>query len=195
LNRLRSLFFFTQTIRAGTKQQQAEKTLLSMPNVLSRFPRRESEMMIKKTLVAFAAGVALFAAAAAHAQMGSHLSGEAVGMHKHQQHRMDKLKQSLKLSTDQDQAWAAFQGSMQQPAMQRPDNQAIAKMSTPERLEAMSKMKAQHDAQMEKRQQATLAFYGTLSAEQKKVFDQETSSFMNRHEKGGKHMVKSNHQH
>lgn len=152
-------------------------------------------MMIKKTLVAFAAGVALFAAAAAHAQMGSHLSGEAVGMHKHQQHRMDKLKQSLKLSTDQDQAWAAFQGSMQQPAMQRPDNQAIAKMSTPERLEAMSKMKAQHDAQMEKRQQATLAFYGTLSAEQKKIFDQETSSLMNHHAKGGKHMGKSNHQH
>jgi hypothetical protein len=168
-------------------------------------------MMIKKSLVTLAIGAVLLTAGAVQAQMGSHMSGEGSGMQKHgqshghqheaerghkqQQHRMDKLKQSLKLSAEQDQAWAAFQGSMQSPAMQRPDHQAIAKMSTPDRLEAMSKMKAQHDAQMEKRQQATLAFYGTLSAEQKKIFDQETSSLMSHHAKGGKHMGKSNHQH
>ena len=61
-------------------------------------------------------------------------------------------------------------------------------MTTPERLDFMSKMKAQRDEQMQKRQDATLAPYASLSPEQKKTFDQETLAFMKHHEQGGRHM-------
>ena len=167
--------------------------------------------MIKKSLLALTMGAALFAAGVAQAQMGSHTPGEGHTMHmqgqehgqkhggermnKRHQHRMDKLKQSLKLNTDQNQAWVAFETSMQSHGMQRPDHQAIAKMSTPERLDFISKMKTEHDAQMQKRMDATRTFYAVLSPEQQKTFDQETLQFMKKHERGGKHEGKSEHRH
>ncbi|MEY5028521.1 MAG: hypothetical protein RLZ63_836 [Pseudomonadota bacterium] len=167
--------------------------------------------MIKKSLLGLTMGVALLATGAAQAQMGSpksgeghatHMQGHTHGhksdgdrMHKRGLHRMDKLKQSLKLSTDQNQAWAAFEASLKSPGMQRPDPQTIAKMTTPERLDFMSKMKAQRDEQMQKLQDATLALYASLSPEQKKTFDQETLAFMKHHEHGGRHMGKGGQRH
>jgi Spy/CpxP family protein refolding chaperone len=47
----------------------------------------------------------------------------------------------------------------------------MAKLSTPERIDRMNTLKAQHDAEMAKRQQATKAFYAGLTPEQQKVFD------------------------
>jgi hypothetical protein len=44
-------------------------------------------------------------------------------------------------------------------------------MTTPERLDRMQAMKAQRDAHMQQRAEATKAFYATLNAEQKLVFD------------------------
>ena len=151
--------------------------------------------MIKKSLLALAMGAAVFAGAA-QAQMPANMPGEAHPMHmqgqdhakargdhfakRHQQH-MEKLKQSLKLSADQTGAWTAFESAMQPPAFERPDHNAVAKMTTPERLDFMSKMKAQHDAQMQKRLDATRTFYAALTPEQKKTFDQETGKFMQGH--------------
>ncbi|MEY3991439.1 MAG: hypothetical protein RIS04_202 [Pseudomonadota bacterium] len=168
-------------------------------------------MMIKKSLLTVTMGLALLATSAAHAQMGSPMSGEGHAMHmqghkhghknesdrmhKRDQHRMDKLKQSLKLSTDQNQAWTSFEASLKSQGMQRPDPQTIAKMTTPERLDFMSKMKTQRDVQMQKRQDATLALYSSLSPEQKKTFDQETLAFMKHHEHGGRHMGKGGQHH
>jgi hypothetical protein len=42
----------------------------------------------------------------------------------------------------------------------------------------MQAMKAQRDAHMQQRAEATKAFYATLNADQKQVFDQETARMM-----------------
>jgi hypothetical protein len=159
-------------------------------------------MMFKKSLLTMTMGLALLATGAAHAQMGSSMSSEGHGMHmqeqannhknsgermhKRQQHRMEKLKQSLKLGADQAASWTAFESAMQMPAMAHPDHKAMANMATPERLDAMNKMKTERDAQMQKRQDATRTFYASLNPEQKKIFDSETARAMHQHDRHGK---------
>ncbi len=148
--------------------------------------------MIKKSLLALTMGAAVFAGAV-QAQTPGPMMGEGHQKHaqgqdrahkpgerdaQRHQHRMDKLKQSLKLSQDQGQAWAAFEGAMQPGTMTRPDHEAMSKMTTPERLEVMTQMKTQHSAQMQKRLDATRAFYAALTPEQQKTFDQETAQMM-----------------
>ena len=154
-------------------------------------------MMINKSLLALSMGAALFAGAA-FAQSPAPMSGEGHQMHaqghehgqkghadrfaKRNQHRMEKLKQSLKLSKEQGPAWTAFEGAMHPSDMARPDHDAVRKMTTPERLDFMASMKAQHDAQMQKRLDATRTFYAVLNPEQKKTFDEETGKFMANHD-------------
>ena len=53
-----------------------------------------------------------------------------------------------------------------------------AKLTTPERIDKMQAHKAERDADMSQRAEATKAFYAQLSAEQKKVFDTETARHM-----------------
>ena len=95
--------------------------------------------MIKKSLLGLTMGVALLSMGTAQAQMGSPMSVDGPAMHTQEQarhhkndgnrmhkrglHRMEKLKQSLKLSSDQNQAWATFEASLKSPGMQsRPSN-------------------------------------------------------------------------
>mgnify|MGYP000387936472 CR=1 FL=1 len=58
------------------------------------------------------------------------------------------------------------------------DRAAMAKLSTPERIDQMQALHAQRDAEMKKRGDATKTFYAGLNAEQKKTFDAETARFM-----------------
>jgi hypothetical protein len=102
-----------------------------------------------------------------------------------------KLKGKLKLEASQDAAWVAFEQSMQMasPVQGHPDRAAMAKMTTPERLDQMEAHKAQRDAQMKKHADATKTFYAALNSNQKKVFDTETAramSSMGGKMKGGK---------
>lgn len=97
---------------------------------------------------------------------------------RHMQH-LDKLKAKLNLQTAQEPAWNAFTHSIQPPTrMARPERASMEKMTTPERLDMMQAMKAQRDAHMQQRAEATKTFYGSLSTEQKQVFDQETARMM-----------------
>jgi hypothetical protein len=97
---------------------------------------------------------------------------------RHTQH-LAELKSKLDLQTAQEPAWNTFTQSMQHPArMARPERASLEKMTTPERLDMMQAMKAQRDAHMQQRADATKAFYATLSADQKQVFDQETARMM-----------------
>lgn len=101
--------------------------------------------------------------------------------HKGERHtqRLAELKSKLNLQAAQEPAWNTFTQSMQHPArMARPERASLEKMTTPERLDMMQAMKAQRDAHMQQRADATKAFYTTLSAEQKQVFDQETARMM-----------------
>ncbi len=91
-----------------------------------------------------------------------------------------QLKAKLNLNGAQEDAWAQYVGAMQPPAdagqhMGRDNRQKMREewktLTTPQRIERMNTMKAQRDAHMGQRQQATLAFYRILSAEQQLVFD------------------------
>jgi periplasmic protein CpxP/Spy len=97
---------------------------------------------------------------------------------RHAQH-LTELKSKLNLQAAQEPAWNTFTQSMQHPTrMARPERASLEKMTTPERLDMMQAMKAQRDAHMQQRADATKAFYATLSADQKHVFDQEMARMM-----------------
>ena len=108
-----------------------------------------------------------------------------------------ELKAKLKLTGAQEETWTQYVAAMQPPAdagkrMGRENRQKMHeemnKLTTPQRIERMNTMKAQRDTQMGKRQEATLAFYRTLSAEQQQVFDANAMGAHQggRGERGGK---------
>jgi hypothetical protein len=108
----------------------------------------------------------------------------------HTQHMAD-LKAKLKITASQEAAWTTFTDAMKPPADmmgKRMDRGELDKLSTPERID---KMRAQHkehmaamDVAMEKRGDATKAFYATLSTAQQKVFDAEFAKMGQRGEHG-----------
>jgi Spy/CpxP family protein refolding chaperone len=102
------------------------------------------------------------------------------------QARMEKrqaaLKAALKLTPAQEGAWTTFTAALKPPADmmgKRADHAEIAKLPTPERIDKMRALHAQHvadmNAAMDKRGEATKAFYATLTPEQQKVFDTNTT--------------------
>ena len=92
------------------------------------------------------------------------------------------LKAKLKITPAQEGAWTAFTAAMQPPArmMERhtPEQRAeFDKLTTPERIDKMKALRTQRmtemNAEMDKRGEATKAFYAVLSPEQQKTFDAE----------------------
>lgn len=144
------------------------------------------------------AGVMVAAGGAAFAQMDGGMMGHD-GMHgdpakmeqTHTKHLND-LKAKLKITASQEAAWSTFATSMKPPADmgKRPDRAEMEKLTTPERLDKMRAMHKERmaamEAGMDKRAEATKAFYAVLSPEQKKVFDAEHSK-MDHPRDGGRH--------
>ncbi len=102
-------------------------------------------------------------------------------LHRHEKH-LEAFKTSLKLKPEQELQWAAFAGHMKPRS---PEYHAMAmadmeKLSTPERIDKMAALKNQRDAEIQKRGDATKAFYATLSEDQKKTFDEHTAKLMHR---------------
>lgn len=100
--------------------------------------------------------------------------------------RLGELKTKLKITADQEGAWASFASAMKPPARPvHPDMAAMENLTTPERIDKMRVLRAQHmterQAQQEKREDAVKAFYATLNAEQKKTMDTTHAQFMKRH--------------
>jgi len=90
--------------------------------------------------------------------------------------RASDLKAKLKLSAEQEAAWNTYVAAMKPPARPPlPQRAEIDKLSTPERLDRMRELRQQREAEFDKRDAATRTFYGTLSAEQKKIFDDNTA--------------------
>lgn len=97
--------------------------------------------------------------------------------------RQADLKAALKLTAGQETAWNAFTAAMKPPAMDGktlPNREEMAKLTTPQRLEKMQALKAERDARITQRMEATKAFYATLTPEQQKVFDEQAHA-------GGRH--------
>lgn len=98
------------------------------------------------------------------------------------------LKAKLKLTAEQEGAWTTFTGAMKPPAQMDPkrlDRAEMDKLSTPERIDKMRALRTEHmtamNAAMDKREDATKAFYAALNADQKKVFDAEHARMGGRH--------------
>lgn len=106
------------------------------------------------------------------------------------QKRLADFKQQLQLSPEQESAWSQYQQAMKPPTAPpaRPDMQAFAKLSTPERIEQMRSLRQQRDAQMDQRGEATKAFYAQLNPAQQKTFDAQSLRWMQRaHDHGHDH--------
>lgn len=106
--------------------------------------------------------------------------------------RSAELKAQLKLTPEQEPAWATFVAAMKPDAQampQRPAREELDKLSTPERIDKLRALRDQQHtamlAAMDKRDQATKTFYATLSAEQKKTFDAQHRHMAGSHERKG----------
>lgn len=118
----------------------------------------------------------------AHA-MHHHARMDPARMQQRMAARQAALKAKLNLNAAQDGAWNDYLAAMQPPANgmmgksrdeRRKMFEQFKAMTTPQRLDQMAAMKAERDAQMNRRQQATRNFYDTLTADQQKVFDANT---------------------
>ena len=93
-------------------------------------------------------------------------------MAQHQAKRMADLKGQLKLTADQEPAWTSFTTAMQPGERSaRLDHKGMEKLTTPERIDRMRAMRAQHAAEADRRGEATKTFYAALTPEQQKTFD------------------------
>lgn len=107
-------------------------------------------------------------------------------MQKKVERKLGKLKQQLQITAAQEPAWTAWAGAVKPGArMQRPSRQEFAALTTPERIDRIRAARAQRDAEMDRRLDATKSFYTTLTAEQKKVFDDASLRFAQHHGKRG----------
>ena len=110
-----------------------------------------------------------------------------------------ELKAKLKITPAQEGAWTAFTAAMQPPARmmggeQRPmaaQRAELDKLTTPERIDKMKALRTQRmtemTAEMDKRGDATKAFYAALTPEQQKTFDAEHRKMGQEHRGQGHH--------
>ncbi|WCM88371.1 Spy/CpxP family protein refolding chaperone [Acidovorax sp. NCPPB 3576] len=99
----------------------------------------------------------------------------------HMEQRANALQQKLQLTPAQQPAWETFKAAMQpQERGARLDPKGLDQLTTPERIDRMRAMRAQHSAEADRRDEATKAFYAALTPAQQKTFDQE-SRRMHRH--------------
>jgi hypothetical protein len=115
-------------------------------------------------------------------------------MQEHMQRRMERFKRILQVAPNQEAAWnnwvAAMRpnpGDMQKRQQMREE---FARMSTPERIDRMRQMRSQRDAEMDRRADATKAFYAQLTPPQQKAFDEISLKFLagrHGHRGGGRH--------
>jgi Spy/CpxP family protein refolding chaperone len=112
-------------------------------------------------------------------------------MAEHRAKRLAELHDALKLSSSQEPAWNTFVNATK-PAQKanRQDRAAWASLPAPARMEKMIELSKERTARMEQHLAAVKTFYATLTPEQKKVFDQQTSRGMGdeHHGKHGQHM-------
>lgn len=103
--------------------------------------------------------------------------------------RAQKLHDALQLSGSQEQAWTTFVAAMHpaHPNVKRGDFRDFAKLPAPQRMQKMIEMSKRRTAMMEQRQAALNTFYGTLTPQQQKVFDEQTSRGMGGHGFRGEH--------
>lgn len=91
---------------------------------------------------------------------------------------MSRLHDALKLSANQEAAWTVFASKMKPVEMDQPAHKDWQDMSAPDRLDHMVEMMKTHEKTMVEHAANVRTFYETLTAEQKKIFDEH---FMEHH--------------
>jgi periplasmic protein CpxP/Spy len=104
--------------------------------------------------------------------------------------RVAKLHDELRITPAQENAWNAFVASMKHPQRadgQHGDRAAWAGLSAPQRAAKMLERQKARTVEMEQRLAALNTFYSVLSADQKKVFDEQAARMQSRagHHGGG----------
>jgi hypothetical protein len=158
---------FTNQQHPGTTQIHGRITLQA-----SHQPKDVSMKSIRTTLIATALMAGLTGLALAQNTTAPADNARAGRMEKMREHKAERhtqhlteLKAKLNLQGAQEPAWSSFTQSLQHPAhTARPERASLEKMTTPERLDQMQAMKAQRDAHMQQRAEATKVFYASLNA-------------------------------
>ena len=108
----------------------------------------------------------------------------------HHAARMERLKTELKITTAQEPAWNAFVArTAHEPRKPVAAAEDWSKLTTPQRLDKMQAQKAERDAKMTQRIDATKSFYAALTPEQQKVFDTQGAGGMHRIGMKGEHRM------
>jgi hypothetical protein len=99
--------------------------------------------------------------------------------------RQARLHDLLKLTAQQESAWANYQSSIKPPALdgKRPEHKPFNQLTAPERLTLALDMTKQREALLETRVKAVSAFYGQLNPAQQTLFDEHGLGG----ERGGRH--------
>jgi len=138
-------------------------------------------ILIGFTVLGMAAAHAQDTAPAAGPDKAANMEQRRAKMSEMYAKRQARLHDQLKLTAQQESAWASYQAAIKpsMPDGPRPQRGEFAKLTAPERLSKMIEMTKQREAKMETHLTALTAFYGQLTPEQKKVFDDRAM--------GGKH--------
>lgn len=107
-----------------------------------------------------------------HKAGGQHHGNRAEHRAEYRAKHLAALKSDLKLTAAQEPAWTAFTASMQPgERAARLDRSGMEQLTTPERIDRMRALRAQHAAEADRRGEATKTFYAALTPEQQKTFD------------------------
>ena len=104
--------------------------------------------------------------------------------------RLAELKKTLAITPAQEPAWTSFTQAMQPRSdFARLDRQAMDTLTTPERIDRMRAQRAQRNASMDARLDATKAFYTQLEPAQQQSFDRAATRMM-RMDGQGRHQMR-----
>ena len=102
-------------------------------------------------------------------------------MQERMQRRMEGFKRILQVTPNQEGAWNMWAAAMrpsQGMQQQHHGHEEFERMTTPERIDRMRQMRAQRNAEMDRRADATKVFYTQLTPPQQKAFDEVSMKFM-----------------
>ena len=97
------------------------------------------------------------------------------------QHLTD-LKARLQITPAQEGAWTEFASTVQShKRAQGMNRQDMAQLTTPERIDRMRALRAQRNAEADRRGDATKALYAALTPAQQKTFDEHAHRMQRQH--------------
>lgn len=161
--------YFSLTHFAGGPKEA--NPVVGVNATLHRTPMNNYRKAVQSFLLA--ASVGFFSAGPAMADPGcDHMKGHSEQHAKMMEQHHTQLHDALKLSAEQEPAWAKLMAS-EQPgeAMHGGQSEDWSKLKAPERAEKMLEMSKARQARMAEHVSALKAFYAVLTPEQQKTFE------------------------